>query len=138
VAATLSSLAPSILAHNPAPTLNPVTCSGCFGPPVATAGQTSVQVGYADDEPVSGFLPDYVVHELTLDLSGSLTDPGTIALLGSSNEYNGFTGFTRYVISGYATSPTLLPAGLPLFAVGLGALALLGWRRKRTARSIAA
>jgi hypothetical protein len=28
-------------------------------------------------------------------------------------------------------SPTPLPAALPLFATGLGALGLLGWRRKR-------
>jgi hypothetical protein len=27
--------------------------------------------------------------------------------------------------------PTPLPAALPLFATGLGALSLLGWRRKR-------
>jgi hypothetical protein len=27
--------------------------------------------------------------------------------------------------------PTPLPAALPLFATGLGALGLLGWRRKR-------
>jgi hypothetical protein len=115
------------------------TATGCpvsffcfFGPPVATAGATSLQVGYADDEPVSGFLPDYVVHVLTLDFSGPLTDPGTISLLGSSNEYNGFNGFTRYVTSGEATSPAPLPAALPLFATGLG---MMGWfvrRRKRT------
>ena len=30
-----------------------------------------------------------------------------------------------------ATPPTPLPAALPLFATGLGALGLLGWRRKR-------
>jgi hypothetical protein len=30
--------------------------------------------------------------------------------------------------------PTPLPAALPLFATGLGALGLLGWRRKRKAR----
>lgn len=29
------------------------------------------------------------------------------------------------------TSPTPVPAALPLFATGLGALSLLGWRRKR-------
>jgi hypothetical protein len=43
--------------------------------------------------------------------------------------------------SGTITStpaPTPLPAALPLFAAGLGALGLLGWRRKRTARSMAA
>jgi hypothetical protein len=31
---------------------------------------------------------------------------------------------------------TPLPAALPLFATGLGALGLLGWRRKRTAHSV--
>jgi hypothetical protein len=36
------------------------------------------------------------------------------------------------LISGTATvSSTPLPAALPLFATGLGALGLLGWRRKR-------
>ena len=30
-----------------------------------------------------------------------------------------------------ATTATPLPAALPLFATGLGALGLLGWRRKR-------
>jgi len=33
---------------------------------------------------------------------------------------------------------TPLPATLPLFASGLGALGLLGWRRKRKAAAIAA
>jgi hypothetical protein len=31
--------------------------------------------------------------------------------------------------------PTPLPAGLPLFATGIGALGLLGWRRKRKSRA---
>ena len=35
-------------------------------------------------------------------------------------------------------SETPLPAALPLFATGLGALGLLGWRRKRKAAAIAA
>ena len=35
-------------------------------------------------------------------------------------------------------SATPLPAALPLFATGLGALGLLGWRRKRKAAAIAA
>jgi hypothetical protein len=37
----------------------------------------------------------------------------------------------------FQVAPTPLPAALPLFAAGLGALGLLGWRRKRTARSVA-
>ena len=36
------------------------------------------------------------------------------------------------------TAATPLPAALPLFATGLGALGLLGWRRKRKAAALAA
>jgi hypothetical protein len=36
-----------------------------------------------------------------------------------------------------AASATPLPAALPLFATGLGALGLLGWRRKRKAQAAA-
>jgi PEP-CTERM motif-containing protein len=39
--------------------------------------------------------------------------------------------------AGFA-SATPLPAALPLFASGLGAMGLFGWRRKRKASSIAA
>src|SRR5262249_49173442 len=35
-------------------------------------------------------------------------------------------------------SPIPLPAALPLFATGLGALGLLGWRRKKKAAALAA
>jgi len=37
-----------------------------------------------------------------------------------------------------STSATPLPAALPLFATGLGALGLLGWRRKRKNAALAA
>jgi choice-of-anchor C domain-containing protein len=37
-----------------------------------------------------------------------------------------------------SVNATPLPAALPLFATGLGALGLLGWRRKRKAKAIAA
>jgi hypothetical protein len=36
---------------------------------------------------------------------------------------------TEFFSPGVATTP--LPAALPLFATGLGAMGLLGWRRKR-------
>jgi hypothetical protein len=36
-----------------------------------------------------------------------------------------------FQILGAASSATPLPAALPLFATGLGAFGLLGWRRKR-------
>jgi hypothetical protein len=49
-----------------------------------------------------------------------------------SNAHNTFTNDTgpyQMRISGDAATP--LPAALPLFTTGLGALGLLGWRRKR-------
>jgi hypothetical protein len=42
------------------------------------------------------------------------------------------------LISGnFSDAATPLPAALPLFATGLGALGLLGWRRKRNAKAAA-
>jgi hypothetical protein len=49
------------------------------------------------------------------------------------------TNFGGGEIRGFlaATAPTPLPAALPLFATGLGALGLYGWRRKRKSISAA-
>jgi hypothetical protein len=44
----------------------------------------------------------------------------------------------RVELTASADLATPLPAALPLFASGLGALGLLGWRRKRKAQAIAA
>jgi len=56
--------------------------------------------------------------------------PGLIGIIDSSTA----------TVAGFepASSVTPLPATLPLFATGLGALGLLGWRRKRKAAAIAA
>jgi hypothetical protein len=51
-------------------------------------------------------------------------------LEGLPPEYSG-----DFVVAVAATTP--LPAALPLFATGLGALGLLGWRRKRKAQAAA-
>jgi hypothetical protein len=49
------------------------------------------------------------------------------------------TNFTQtFQILGPGTSATPLPATLPLFATGLGALGLLGWHRKRKKAGLAA
>jgi hypothetical protein len=49
---------------------------------------------------------------------------------------NGCTATTTFTpLAGTGTTP--LPAALPLFATGLGALGLLGWRRKRKAQATA-
>jgi hypothetical protein len=47
-------------------------------------------------------------------------------------------GSLAFTLDTSGTSTTPLPAALPLFASGLGALGLLGWRRKRKASASAA
>ena len=65
-----------------------------------------------------------------------------ISLYATINSLNGgqgvccdFNGVTPTVTAAAASTP--LPAALPLFATGLGALGLLGWRRKRKAQAAA-
>jgi hypothetical protein len=47
------------------------------------------------------------------------------------NTNNGNTGIINFGVP----APVPLPGALPLFATGLGALGLLGWRRKRKAQA---
>jgi hypothetical protein len=47
------------------------------------------------------------------------------------------TGHLADIVIGPPVETTPLPAALPLFASGLGALGLLGWRRKRKAQAAA-
>jgi hypothetical protein len=49
----------------------------------------------------------------------------------------GFMGFDNFTITP-TSAETPLPAALPLFATGLGALGLLGWRRKKRPAALAA
>jgi hypothetical protein len=80
------------------------------------------------------FGPGNTVGNLYSDLSGntyfSLSEP--------ANLYNpGDAGILTIANASAAAAP--LPAALPLFATGLGAMGLLGWRRKRkNAAAIAA
>jgi hypothetical protein len=68
--------------------------------------------------------------DLTLNSSGA--GPGGVAWSGSEN----FTGLT--LVYDYTPAATPLPAALPLFATGIGALGLLGLRRKRKSQAVAA
>ena len=54
----------------------------------------------------------------------------TVIVSGSSMSGDAFTSNT-------IGTATPLPAALPLFATGLGAMGLLGWRRKRKAQVVA-
>ncbi len=77
-----------------------------------------VQVGISDGLGGTGDV-------LTLNIpTSSLTDAGG-PIAGSFNQIS--------ITGGDITTP--LPAALPLFATGLGAMGLLGWRRKRKSAS---
>jgi hypothetical protein len=74
--------------------------------------------------------------ELNVAMPLSLTSPNSIFTnFGNSFEENIFEDAFRRVTSGSLApvAPVPLPAALPLFATGLGALGLLAWRRKRKA-----
>jgi len=70
----------------------------------------------------------------SLNVVASLTETGAMQEIGG---YFGVAGNSIQVQSGSAPAVTPLPAALPLFASGLGALGLLGWRRKRKAPAAA-
>jgi hypothetical protein len=69
-------------------------------------------------------------------------DPGVTASGSADPIFTPPTGITVLTSDGIGNnSPALstpIPAALPLFATGLGALGLLGWRRKRKAQAVAA
>jgi hypothetical protein len=70
--------------------------------------------------PFSAIIPE---TGLPQDITSFLYDPGAIAAGGSATFQSD--------VSDPILTP--LPAALPLFATGLGALGLLGWRRKKKA-----
>ena len=82
-------------------------------------------------------------QQVTNTLDGWLS---TFALLGSEQLQGiwigeglagGNTGADSLTVNSLSISATPLPAALPLFATGLGALGFLGWRRKRKVGAIA-
>ena len=69
-------------------------------------------------------------------LSFTATDPNTlISFVGNLGQ--NYIGLDNVVVTQTSVGTTPLPATLPLFATGLGALGLLGWRRKRKAQAAA-
>jgi hypothetical protein len=77
-----------------------------------------------------------------LDLTGALImgDSNGECATNASGACTGTGGGNIQLVSGSQISfegftPTPIPAALPLFATGLGAMGLLGWRRKRKAQT---
>jgi hypothetical protein len=71
------------------------------------------------------------ISETTV-LTGSLLAPAPV-FYSAAYTQNALGQINASFNNGTAISPVPLPAALPLFATGLGALGLLGWRRKRKA-----
>ena len=135
-------------------------------PPVFITGytETSPLTPYSVPTPLL-FTPDILYNTFSVDGSGALTaaDFRGTGYFGTSYVYFAFNkiadapangGIFQYLSDGaghfsqsggdfgnanfVSVSATPLPAALPLFASGLGALGLLGWRRKRKAAALAA
>ena len=70
--------------------------------------------------------------------NGSLTTFSALSTNGNVTDTGG-NGIDLLVYAGALPTPANvpLPGALPLFATGLGALGLLGWRRKRKAQAAA-
>jgi uncharacterized repeat protein (TIGR01451 family) len=65
---------------------------------------------------------------LVANFVGSLSNTAAVTAVDNAQTV------TSNTVTTMVTGATPLPAALPLFATGLGALGLLGWRRKRKAR----
>lgn len=80
------------------------------------------------------FATSYGLNELSPSYLYEITDNLSFMTISQASG-EGFTTLfsapSGVDIRGVAFAPTPLPAALPLFATGIGALGLLGWRRKR-------
>ena len=61
-----------------------------------------------------------------------------LAFLNGDPSNDTSNGLDNITLNATTIPPTPLPAAFPLFATGLGALGLFGWRRKRKAQVVAA
>jgi hypothetical protein len=112
---------------------------GCFGTnkrPDYLIGTSETDDGLTHFSTVSGETRIYggAIFEFQFKHNVDLFTDADFALLSADTYY----GLGMYEGTGeltYLNQPdaTPLPAALPLFATGLGALGLLGWRRKRKA-----
>jgi len=113
-----------------------------------SSGSTSLTKTWTDafgtfTETMTSFTADRSsANAITLDFAGTLTSTSGINepafMILSANQVGGPGHVVGWTLTNTSVSPTPLPAALPLFATGLGAMGLLGWRRKRKAAAIAA
>ena len=85
----------------------------------------SLALSFSDSTLLTTFSgPDNIIHFFMDDFQSLANYPDTPEA-GS--------GRVTFIEVTSDLTPTPLPAALPLFATGLGAMGLLGWRRKRKA-----
>jgi hypothetical protein len=123
---------------NPTPVTLGSTFLKSFMTPIGQFTETlTVTFTNAIDPPTTG-------NTLVVDATGTISFDG---------EETGPTGFSPtgvfyaamytqpapggVITATFTDTTTPLPAALPLFATGIGALGLLGWRRKRKAQAVA-
>jgi type VI protein secretion system component Hcp len=75
---------------------------------------------------------------ITLAFQNVLFTSFSTSFLNQTDDVSFAYANAKETITFTATSATPLPAALPLFATGLGALGLLGWLRKRKSRAAVA
>ena len=115
------------------PTNNPGTTGSFLGLPYTdlTGLTGTIGVTYSEIVALIGFAPfGDLFAIMSVDytgMSGGLAAGQSLGFIQDTDNLN---------LTGDLTiTPTPLPAALPLFATGLGALGLLGWRRKRKAQA---
>jgi hypothetical protein len=69
--------------------------------------------------------------DLTCAINNAAFSRGVFDLAAGTYSITGFQTIGIPGAAAFIVSETPLPAALPLFASGLGAMGLLGWRRKR-------
>src|SRR5262249_48695555 len=127
------------------------TTDGIILPALATPWtKSALSTGWTNVGGNTWVLPAVNENEPTSESVGIWTNPTPLAAanlgLVTLNQSNGitlsdlinFTNTASGAMITFSSDPTLIaivpvPAALPLFATGLGALGLFGWRRKRKA-----
>lgn len=119
------------------PVVNPVMAIWSLGQPSINASfyfnqPFTIQSGGPSNEYGGSALTQLSLAAFGVEGNGTIQFIGTYSQISWTNPtYEWWYGFT-------VGAPTPLPAALPLFASGLGALGFLGWRRKRRAAARAA
>jgi len=100
------------------------------GPPVVGEGVSFTSVSNLDSSGLA-----FATSGGTLGMFGFFA-PNSAAATGNAYGQIPPPGAGSFGVGLFDLTPVPLPATLPLFASGLGAMGLLGWRRKRRAQSV--